>query len=75
MVKLMKENENNFGKRLSKIDIENNKDILNLFMDYFRFVEMHQDWTDEQILYSVNSDDIEGMCNYIKKVLSSEIEN
>lgn len=46
-----------------------NSKIWELFMEYFREVKLHTDWTDEQINYSMNDDDINEFLNFIKENL------
>lgn len=40
------------------------------FMAFFRNEKGYEDWTDEEIALSVNEDDINEFCDYIKKNLS-----
>jgi hypothetical protein len=40
------------------------------FMAFFRIEKGYEDWTDEQIALSVNQDDIDEFCKFIKDNLS-----
>ena len=40
-----------------------------LFYSFFRYIKGYEDWTDEEITNSMNKDDIEQLCKYIKDTL------
>lgn len=47
-----------------------NKMVWDTFTTYFRDIMGHEDWTDEQIDYAINNDDIDGFIEKIKEVLN-----
>ena len=53
------------------VELEEDTELLawDLFYSFFRYVKGYQDWTDEEITNSMNKDDIEQLCKYIKDTL------
>jgi len=46
--------------------------IINLFFDYFRNIKGYENWTDNDIIFCSNDDDINDFLNYIKKIIKEQ---
>ena len=46
--------------------------IINLFFDYFRNVKGYEDWTDNEIIFSYNDDDINEFLSYLKRIIKEQ---
>lgn len=41
------------------------EELNDMLYSWFRYVECHEDWTDEQILFSLNEDDVKKFKEYL----------
>ena len=51
---------------------EINNKIIELFFIYFKDIKGYQDWSDNEILFSYNDDDIKDFLNFIQKTLKNK---
>lgn len=53
-------------------DKEINNKIIELFFIYFKDIKGYQDWSDNEILFNYNDDDIKDFLNFIQKTLKNK---
>ena len=46
--------------------------IIELFFIYFKDIKGYQDWSDNEILFNYNDDDIKDFLNFIQKTLKNK---